>query len=176
MNHGPGNLAKLENLQRFYTRRMNNSQDMDYWERLKVCQMLSQERRMERYKIIYIWKILEGRVPNCGIDQMENLRLGRLCRIQPINRCKSRIQTLRENSFQVVGPRLFNSIPANIRNLSKCSIDDFKAALDKYLARIPDEPKIPGYVPTASDQFSGQPSNSLVDQIRKHNQTNTGGG
>ena len=130
---------------------MNNAQDMDYWEWLKVCQMLSQERRMERYKIIYIWKILERRVPNCGVDRMENSRLDRLCRIQTLIRCKSRIQSLKENCFLVVGPGLFNSIPAQIRNFSKCQIDDFKAALDQYLARIPDEPKMQGYVPSASD-------------------------
>ena len=78
--------------------------------------------------------------------------------------------------MQVLGPRLSNTIPAKIRNLKNCSIEEFKAALDQYLAKIPDKPKMPGYVPAASDQFSGQPSKSLGDQIRKLNQTSTGGG
>jgi len=30
--------------------------------------MYSQERRMERYGIIYTWKILEGVAPNVGIQ------------------------------------------------------------------------------------------------------------
>ena len=30
--------------------------------------MNSQERRMERYRIIYVWKILEGFAPNCGVE------------------------------------------------------------------------------------------------------------
>ena len=85
-------------------------------------------------------------------------------------------QNIKKNSFQVVGPRLFNSMPAKIRNLKNCSIDEFKSSLDKYLASIPDEPKLQGYIPTASDQFSVQPSNSLVDQIRRRNKTSTGGG
>ena len=167
---------KYENFQRYYTRRVKSLHDKNYWERLQMCQMLSQQRRLERYKIIYTWKILEGRVPNCGIDQIDDSRKGRLCKIDPIVKCRSRIQTLRENSYQIVGPKLFNSIPAKIRNLSKCSIEEFKEALDQYLSKIPDEPKLPGYTPTASDQFSGQPSNSLVDQIRKFNQTKMGGG
>ena len=99
---------------------------------LKISQMLSQERRLERYKIIYIWKILENRVPNCGIESSENLRLSRICKIPPIKRCSTRIQNLRENCFQISGPQLFNILPQNIRNMTKCSIDDFKLALDKF--------------------------------------------
>ena len=145
--------------------------------RLKLCQMLSQQHRMERYKILYIWKILEGKVPNCGITETSNMRLGRLCEIPPMkNNCRSKIKTLRENSFQVVGPRLFNCLPQALRNMRKCSIEDFKMKLDEYLSCIPDEPKLPGYTPSASDLYSGQPSNCLVDQIRNHNQTKIGGG
>ena len=132
---------------------------------------------MERYKIIYIWKIIEGRVPNCGIKVQDNNRRGRLCEINPIKKnCSQKIKTLRENSFQIVGPHLFNCLPSKIRNTTKCSIDDFKSSLDQFLAKIPDEPKLPGYTPAACDQYSGQPSNSLVDQVRKFNQAVTGGG
>ena len=138
--------------------------------------MLSEERRMERYKIIYIWKILEGKVPNCGITFVENGRKGRLCTIPALKKCNQRIQTIRENSFQIAGPKLFNCLPAQIRNTTKCSIDDFKFKLDQYLAKIPDEPKLPGYIPTATNQYTGQPSNSIIDQVRKQNQAVTGGG
>ena len=41
----------------------------DYWTRLVKLKMLSQERRMERYLIIYMWKILEGLAPNCGVEE-----------------------------------------------------------------------------------------------------------
>ena len=52
--------------------------------------------------------------------------------------------------------------------MSKCTVDDFKAQLDKVLEQVPDEPNISGgqYTPRASDQFTGQPSNSIIDQIR----------
>ena len=130
---------------------------------------------MQRYKIIYVWKILEGKVPNCGIVPADNNRKGQLCNITTLTKCTQKIQTLFENSFQVVGPKLFNSLPANIRNKSKCSIDDFKFVLDQFLSKIPDEPKLPGYIPAASNQYSGQPSNCLIEQIRRCSQTVTGG-
>ena len=163
-----GNLVKIDNLHRNYLRRISAMQHSSYWERLKMCQMLSQQRRLERYKIIYIWKILENRVPNCGIQVQENLRLGRLVTVPPMKRCASKIQTLRENSFQVMGPHLFNILPSKIRNMTKCSVDEFKFSLDQYLTKIPDEPNVPGveYTPTACSQVSGKPSNSLIDQVR----------
>ena len=130
--------------------------------------MLSQERRIERYRIIYTWKVLEGKVPDCGLQVEENLWLGRLCKLPPLKHCSARVQTLRENSFQVQGPKLFNSLPSKLRNLSKCSIDEFKFELDQFLQKIPDEPNIPGiqYTPRACCQVSGKPSNKLVDQIK----------
>ena len=176
MNLNQTNISKLENLQSYFTRKIKFPDDLNYWDRLKSSQMLSQERRMERYKIIYIWKILEGKVPNCGITFVENGRKGRICTIPALKKCNQRIQTIRENSFQIAGPKLFNCLPAQIRNTTKCSIDDFKFKLDQYLARIPDEPKLPGYIPTATNQYTGQPSNSIIDQVRKQNQAVTGGG
>ena len=164
----PGNISDLENLQRSYLSRIPSLKNKDYWERLKDSQMLSQERRLERYKIIYIWKIIEGRVPNCGVTALEHPRHGRLCIVPPIKNCATRVKTLRENSFQVQGPILFNSLPAHIRNKKKCSIDEFKLVLDKFLELIPDEPNVNGthYTPRASCQITGKASNKLVNQIK----------
>ena len=63
--------------------------------------MYSQELRMERYLIIYIWKILKGYAPNCGIEEtIDNQRLGRRIKIPSLLSTGRRsIQTLRENSF-----------------------------------------------------------------------------
>ena len=176
MNLNQMNMSKLEKLQSSFTRKIKCPEELNYWERLKHFQMLSQERRMQRYKIIYTWKILEGKVPNCGITPTDNVRKGRLCIIPAMKNCNQRIQTLRDNSFQIVGPRLFNSLPTNIRNKTKCSIDEFKFLLDQFLSKIPDEPKLPGYIPTASNLNTGQPSNCLIDQIRKYSKPVTGGG
>jgi len=35
--------------------------------------MYCQERRMDRYRIIYIWKILEGIAPNVGIKSYTSI-------------------------------------------------------------------------------------------------------
>ena len=130
--------------------------------------MLSQQRRMERYRIIYTWKILEGKSPNCGITSKNNERLGRMCDIPQIKvNSRKAIQSLRENSFQVNGRRLFNCLPKKIRNKKGCSIDKFKSTLDLFLERIPDEPKSDGNVPSACNQVTGRPSNSIIEQSRK---------
>ena len=133
---------KLENLQRNYLRRITAFQNFNYWERLRECQMLSQQRRLERYKVIYTWKILEKRVPNCGLEDENNLRLGRLCKVPVLKNSSARVKTLRENSFQVQGPKLSNILPPKIRNMKNCSIDNFKLVLDQFLSKIPDEPKL----------------------------------
>ena len=52
MNLSQTNMNRLEKLQSYYTRKIRFSEELNYWERLKHCQMLSQERRMQRYKII----------------------------------------------------------------------------------------------------------------------------
>ena len=103
-------------------------------------------------------------VPNCGIESENRNRFGRICTIPGMNRNSSdRIQTLRENSFHVHGPRLFNCLPAQLRNMTGCLVDEFKMQLDLVLAKIPDEPRVSGceYSPCASCQFNGNPSNLI---------------
>ena len=127
--------------------------------------MYSQQRRLERYRIIYTWKILEGLVPNCGLEVLHNGRRGREIKIPPL-KGKSSVRTLREQSFQANGPKLFNSIPKKVRDLTKVSVGDFKEQLDKFLEKIPDQPNVDGLTPTACDLYSAAPSNSIVDQAR----------
>ena len=108
-------------------------------------------------------------VPNCGIESEDKGRLGRSCILPNLKKNSSvKIQTLRENSFQVHGPKLFNCLPPQLRNLTKCSVIDFKTKLDLVLEMVPDEPNVTGceYTPRACDQFNGNPSNSIIDQIR----------
>ena len=116
-----GEIEKIENLQKQFTKKIPEVRHLSYWERLKQLKMLSQQRRMERYRIIYTWKILEGKSPNCGLTSKSHERLGRICDIPQIKtNSKAAIQTLRENSFQVNGPKLFNCLPKKIRNKKGC--------------------------------------------------------
>ena len=71
-----GKLSDLENLQRNYTSRIPSVRHLDYWARLKELQLLSQHRQLERYRIIYVWKVLEAMVPNCGIESENRNRFG----------------------------------------------------------------------------------------------------
>ena len=124
---------------------------------------------------LYVWKVIESKVPNCGIKvRGEEGRLGRMCEVPPLNTSASQsVQTMREQTFQVNGPKLFNSLPANIRNLTKCSIEDFKMALDKYLENIPDEPSVSGLTPGGCTA-EARASNSLLDQTRRARLTSRG--
>ena len=109
------NLDKIEKLLRDYTRKIPGMQDLNYWQRLEKLRMNSEQRRLERYQVIYIWKIMEGLTPNCGVLWSETPeRNGRVCKIPPLKGARS-IQTLRNQSFQVSGPRLFNAMPKNIK-------------------------------------------------------------
>ena len=127
--------------------------------------MNSQQRRLERYRIIYTWKIVEGLVPNCGLVVKTNERRGREVQIRALKGSQA-VRTLREQSFQINGPKLFNSIPKKIRAISKVSVGEFKEHLDKYLQTIKDEPKVDGLSPSACNQHSAATSNSILDQSR----------
>ena len=120
---------------------------------------------------MYVWKILENRAPNCGISMRDtNERFGRMCNVPSINtKSRAAVITMKEQTFQVHGPKLFNSLPAYIRNMKNCSLEDFKMALDKYLQCVPDEPSVNGLTPIGITP-DAKASNSLLDQIRRvHN-------
>ena len=161
-------LQKLENLQKVYTKKIREVNEMNYWERLKFLGLKSQERRIERYRIIYTWKCLEGKVPDCGVRSHQNERNGRFCDIVKLNtKSRQAIQTLKEKSFKINGPKLFNCLPKSIRDTKDCSVDEFKFKLDNFLKKIPDQPKTNTQDPEAMDQFTAKPSNSLLDQVRR---------
>ena len=45
----------------------SEARNLNYWDPLKHFRVFSNERRIERYKIIYLWKSLHGFVPNLSI-------------------------------------------------------------------------------------------------------------
>ena len=160
------NLEKVEKVLRDFSRRIPELKGMNYWERLERLAMNSEQRRLERYQIIYVWKVIHGLVPNCGIKWTEcEERRGRLCEIRPI-RGKSFVQNLRRQSFQVAGPKLWNCLPKNVRNFRGTQID-FKETLDRFLSKVPDEPKADGLIPGAVDELSGKQTNTLIYQVAR---------
>ena len=167
-------MEAIENLQKVYTKKIPELKRLNYWERLRALRMYSQQRRLERYRILYAWKILNNLAPNCGLEEMSSERRGRELRI-PNYKGRMGVKSLREQSFQVHAPKLFNSLPKQIRNAKYLSLDEFKQKLDKFLSCIPDEPHIGDQTPRASNINTAKPSNSIIDQVRMREDALTGG-
>ena len=131
--------------------------------------MYSQERRLERYRVIYTWKSIEGLIPNCGFVSHISDRRGRYIDIKPLSKHSSaKVKSIREGSFMINGPRLFNSLPLHIRNLTNCSVDTFKSHLDQYLNTLPDETTCDNLKTSTVSQITGRFSNSIIDQARNN--------
>ena len=127
--------------------------------------MYLQQRRREWYIIIYIWKVLEHRVPNpskgASIVPHYADRTGRQCvRWTLPSQAPKKFQTLLTTSFVINRAKLFNCLPCSLRNLSGCTVNSFKTKLDSFLQDIPDEPPVPGYT-----HLCRAPSNTIPDQL-----------
>ena len=141
---------------------------LSYWEQLSELSLYSLERRRERYIILYVWRILEKLTPNFndpekgGIKEKWNDRRGRVCNVPIVSRqAPAAVQRARYSSFAIIGPKLFNSLPREIRNISGCELDEFKRKLDKYLKTVPDEPLVVGYT-----MYRRAESNSLTEMTQ----------
>ena len=149
----------LENIARQFTSKIDGLGELDYWERLQFLRLFSQERRRERYRIIFIWKCIQGHVEGYNLKSSVSPRRGRLI-VLPKYSSKSpaAVRQARESSLAVHGARLFNTIPQHIREISSDSVDHFKHELDQWLTTIPGQPSIPTRQRPAK-------TNSILDQV-----------
>ena len=133
---------------------------LNYWRKLKTLHLYSQERRRERYVVIFLWKITQGLVSGYTIPfTSRSSRTGRKALPAPVPQsAPAAVKNARSGSLAVKGAQLFNLLPAQLRNSEHGDILMFKNHLDLYLGNIPDEPTIPGLV-------RGAESNSLLHQI-----------
>jgi hypothetical protein len=156
-------ISMLESVQRFYTSKLDGMRDLDYYQRLKLLKTYSCERRRDRYALLYIFKILQRRVPNPGLSYKWSGRRGKVLNIPPVLSSRaSRASTLQHYSFTHRASRMFNALPQTLRNLPDTTpMESIKKRVDAYLQLIPDEPRIPGYHPTNSSA-----SNRIEDQIQ----------
>ena len=106
---------------------------------------MSLQRRRERFVILQMWKILNQLCPNdIQVRFTDNGRRGIQADVPPLNRnSASRHQTSYDNSFAVLGPRLWNLLPCELGKLQ--GKETFKSHLTKYLCSFPDEPPVGGY-------------------------------
>ena len=123
----------IEKVQRSFTKHIAGMHDLLYDERLKALKLYSLQRRRERYCIIYVWKILEGLVPNFSHPITATLsdRRGRSCTISNVN--VGRKGTLAFNSFRWQSIRMLNGPQKYLRNITLCSLNSFKTQLDSHL-------------------------------------------
>ena len=157
-------INKIEDIQRVFTRKIDGMEGLNYHERLRMLNMFSLERRRERYRIIYGWQQIEGikenvmklrtnnnegnRLINNGSGEKKGFRLSAKMKSKLYN------SPLRETE------RAFNSMPKHLRNITEVTTDTFKGHLDKWLLKIPDQPKCRGYAGLVSSK-----SNTLYDQV-----------
>ena len=154
--HQINEIEQLEGVQRSFTSRIENMENLNYYERLAKLKLYSLQRRRERFIIIHTWKIFKKLAPN-DVQLKFHLhnRLGIQADRLPLKGQSERVKTLRHNFFSHSGPRLFNLIPGQIKSAQ--TLQTFKNKLDKFLRKIPDFPPTPGY--------KRANTNSLVDWV-----------
>jgi hypothetical protein len=145
-----GDIQTIESVQRNFTRRIRSCKELNYWERLSKLKLMSLQRRRERYSIIHVWKILNGKAPN-DIDMTfkDHPRHGTIAKITPLNnKSQKSVASKYDNSFGIKAAKLWNIVPKDVK--AKSSLDALKVAMGSFLNKFPDNPPVKGYS-TAND-------------------------
>ena len=163
-----GDIQDLESVQHNFISRIAGTKEMNYWERLQHLSLMSLQRRRERYIILHMWKIINGQTTNdIGFQFKRKPRFGLQAIVPSVNRKSSASnQTIRDSSFSIMGPRLWNCVPYQLTSISELSL--FKGKITKFLLTVPDKPPLRGYT-TAN-------SNSILDWRSDRDATSLWGG
>ena len=120
-------INSIESVQRHFLSKVSGLASLNHWERLKRMGFYSQERRRERYMIIFVWKISQGLVQGYTIDFNDSERRGMLAVTKPyISSAPAAVKRAREASLGVKGCRLFNLLAMSIRSMKSTTVDQFK--------------------------------------------------
>ena len=131
----------------------------NYWERLQDLKLSSQERRRERYQVIFIWKLSQNLAKGYNMEFKMDNRRGRLAIEKTSNRhCPTTVRNARQSTLAVKGVKIFNMLPKELRDINSLKVDSFKTRLDDYLSKVPDQPTIQGSGRAAT-------TNSLIHQL-----------
>ena len=98
----------LNSVQRTFTNRIAGLQGTDYWDRLKTLNLMSLQRRRERYIILQMWKLLHCISPNdIGVKFQDKNRHGFKADVPKLVKTSlQHNQSLYDDSFSLLGPRL----------------------------------------------------------------------
>ena len=141
-------IQELESVQRTFTSKIAGMKELHYWDRLVRLSLMSLQRRRERFIILHMWKILNGKTSNdLQVRFVSRPRLGNLAVVPPKSKSSSAAnQTLFDCSFAVQGPILWNAMPHHLNIIQ--DLEQFKSKLTQFLLSIPDRPPIRGWNPT----------------------------
>ena len=115
--HRIQDISKLESVQRRFTSKIAGMQNVDYWSRLEKLNLMSFQRRRERYLLIYSWKILHGNVPNdVGLSWTNSVRRGTVAVIPRLPSTVLKINTSFDSFFKVRAGKLWNCLPKEINS------------------------------------------------------------
>ena len=165
-----GEIDLLESTQRVFTRSIRGMEGKDYAQRLNKLPITSIQRRHERYKILYAYKVKEGLVPNIskthGLEFVNAGRRGCIC-VVPTHRVGGSAMRARDGSFALTARNLWNSLPRSIRDIGGEDLSYFKRKLDRILSLYPDVPRSGASCNAYNEHF--RKSNSLCDhyQVRE---------
>ncbi len=82
-----GLIKKMDSLQWSFLRKIKmDKSSNNYWQVLWTLNLYSTQRRRERYRIIYVWKIIENIVPNVNdsIHWYQRVRHGRKYKVDMV--------------------------------------------------------------------------------------------
>ena len=146
----------IEQIQRHFTSRITGIRELNYWERLKVLNLKSLQRRREVIIITHIWKIKYKIYPNSFNLKFKVFRRtgAEKAILLPLPKVGSRLQTLHEESFIIKSCKLWNVLPAHLTQIA--SLSSFKHQLNKFISSLPDKPPIPGYPYTNNNSLTEQ--------------------
>ena len=105
----------------FFTMMASELKDSHYWVRLEKFKLLSNQIRMEHYKLIYVWKSLNGHVLSLGLKLVYPKTFG----------SKGRARSLQKCAINWEGVKLFNCLPKEIRTFTG-SKNSFKNILEQF--------------------------------------------
>ena len=155
-------INKLEAVQKHLVDRIKDPKltVMDYWQKLKELRLYSQERRRERYQVIFLWKISQGLVSGFDVNFTSggNRRGRTIVPNTVVRSAPTIVRKAREQTLGVRGANIFNLLPDDLRCMNTEHVDTFKNHLDVFLSSIPDQPTMTG-LGRAAD------SNSLLHQL-----------
>ena len=136
-------IQELESVQSTFTSGIAGCHDLDYWKRLKRLSLISLQRRKERFTIMHMWKILHGVTSNdVKVNFQPKSRTGIKAFVLSLTaNCMKSHQTLYDNSFAVLGPKLWNSLPYQLNSLDRFEL--FKSRITTFLLTAPDKPPDP---------------------------------